>query len=131
MITEDLQWFKLRDWKHADIVNTRAAYWLNEVRISFGAEIVVTGDGRPAGEKPSGGVDDSLHYIGQAFDLRSRAWNQRQRWAFLRAVMDVDDRMPLAERGIQLELVQGPTDQHFHLGFYLDGRPSELALALT
>lgn len=124
MLTADLEFFKLSEFKHPERVDPDAAFWLNEVRREFGEPIILTDDARLPGDLPSGGSTSSLHYLGRAFDIRSRHWTRETYWRFAAAVFRVQARMPRGDRKVELELVDSPRDKHAHLGFYLsDGEP--------
>lgn len=130
MVTADAKYFKVSELKHPEIVNPRAFALLDLIREAFGKPITITDDGRPAGTLPPGASKTSLHFKGQAFDLRSKHWTPGDLWAFVYAVQAVADSLAPSETGVELELVKGPTDSHCHVGFYLDGRANRMVLAL-
>ena len=125
----NLRWFKRREFKHPELVDEEAAYFLDAVRAEYGASLVLTSDARTVAENASipGHSTTSLHLQGRAFDLR---------WTFTKESLDrlvnaiyrVRDDMDVAT---EIELVRGPTDQHVHIGVWPDSlHPSTLVLAL-
>lgn len=119
-------YFALSEFRHPELVNPRAAMLLSQVRTFFGRPMTLTDDARTPDEAPPGASTTSLHYLGQAFDLRSREWDRETLWNFVGAVYQVSDNLPKHERGIELEIVDSATDKHVHLGFFLDGRANRL-----
>lgn len=128
-----LSFFGRNEFEHPDLVDDWSAVQLNAIRRVFGAALTLTGDGREPGPKPEGGSDTSLHYVGQAFDLRTRTLTREQLFMLVWAVMVVAHAIrttaPLLA-GVELELVKGPKEQHAHVAFFKDGRPDRLELAL-
>jgi hypothetical protein len=129
MVPDNLRWFKPGEFNNPELVSARAARYLDNIRSSFGKPIVVTDDARVPGQSlPTGASARSLHFLGQAFDIRIRDWSREDLWDFVRAVMTMATAMPADESGVELELVWSSTDKHAHVGFFFDGRPSRLLI---
>jgi len=128
-LTKDLEFFKLSEFKHPELVDPKAAFWLNEVRRVFAQPIILTDDARPPGVMPPGASPKSLHFQGRAFDIRVRHWSWAQMWKFVGAVYTVAKNWPDEIGGVELELVWSAKDKHAHLGFAMDGRPNRLIVA--
>jgi len=126
----NLRWFKPWEFNHPELVNTKAAWLLDEIRQQFGRPIVITDDARIIGQPlPPGASGNSLHFRGQAFDLRIRNWSREELWYFVTVVQTIAHGLPQAEAGVELELVWSRTDKHAHVGFFFDGRPNRLIIA--
>lgn len=121
-LNHDLQYFKLSEFRHPDLINERAALLLNDIRAVYGEPLTVTDDARTPDEQPPGFATDSLHYKGQAFDLRTRDLTREQLWRLVRSVYTVS----VGQGGVELELVSSSTDHHLHVGFFFDGRADRL-----
>ena len=124
----DLVYFRLDEFRHPDLVDPRAARTLDAVRGEFGAPIFLTDDARLPGEAPPGASPTSLHYLGQAFDIRCRTWSPERMWAFVQAVQLVAGNLPADEAGVELEVVWSAVDRHAHVGFYLNGHTNRLII---
>jgi hypothetical protein len=120
--------FRREEFRYPDQVNQRALNYLLAVRETYGKPMILTGDWRPLGYLPTGGSNSSLHYEGKAFDGRSRGMSREDRWNLTRAVILVARMIPQAERGVELEWVLGGPAEHWHIGFFLDGRADRLIL---
>lgn len=132
-LTSKLSYFPPSEFKNPEYVDDWSAVKLNDVRRVYGGPLVLTDDARRPGDLPSGGASDSLHYLGQAFDIRTRDKTREQLFALVRAVVIVANAIRASEpklAGVELEMVKGPTDQHWHVAFFKDGRPDRLELAL-
>jgi len=126
-------WFPVEfaesEFEHPDKVNQQALNQLLLVRQSYGKPMVITrpgGDWRAPGVVPPGGSPSSLHHLGQAFDIRSKAMSREDRYRLTRAVIKVGDVLPWAMRGVELEWVVSGPREHCHNGFFLDGRADRL-----
>lgn len=120
------KYFKKDKFNHIDLVNQTALDLLDEIRDAFGKPLTVTDDARLPTELPEGtsGPGKSLHYVGQAFDLRINYFTEEEMWQFVNAVMNVANWVCRgAKAGVELEVVWSKTDKHAHIGFFLgDGR---------
>lgn len=110
----DLVRFKRSEFKFPDQMNIPFLRWLDRVAQRAGKHIpfIVTGDGRVPGVVPPGGAATSMHYKGQAVDIRSRIWSDTQKWLVLKAIVELADEAPWK---ICWEPVYSATDQHWHL----------------
>lgn len=133
-LTRDLRHFKRSEFKHPELINETAAEGLDEIREQYGSPLVVTDDARLSTDLPKGtaGPGKSLHYKGQAFDVRIRDMSTQDLWRFVRSVINVGTWWARGQKsGIELELVWSPTDKHAHIAFFLgDGRESRLLLRI-
>lgn len=127
-LTRDLRHFKLSEFKHPELVEERAALWLDELREVWGQPIILTDDARPPGVIPPGGSAKSLHFKGQAFDFRIRHLTWGGLWTLGAAVYTLQRSMPDGESGIEFELVWSHTDKHAHVAFPNDGRKPRLII---
>jgi len=129
-LTRDLCYFKLKEFKHPELVNETAAELLDEIRAQYGRPLVLTDDARLPGDQPPGFSPTSLHYKGQAFDLRSRDLTREEMWLLVRAVLSVAEWVARgAKSGVELEIVSSSTDKHVHIGFFLgDGRKNRIVV---
>lgn len=120
------RFFKTDTFKHIDLVNQTALDLLDEIRSQFGKPLTITDDARLPTELPEGtsGPGKSLHYVGQAFDLRIHDFSEEDLWNFVSAVISVATWVARGQkRGVELEVVWSSTDKHAHIGFFLgDGR---------
>lgn len=107
-----LRYFLPTEFRNLPLVDFAAAIWLDEIRHAYEHSIIVTGDGRLAGDVPSGGSLTSLHYLGRAFDLRYPDTPE------LCYVLNASIVAVSGSRVIELEWVHGATDAHVHLGLY-------------
>lgn len=118
--------FKTDKFNHIDLVNQTALDLLDEIREQFGFSLTVTDDARLPTDLPEGtsGPGKSLHYLGQAFDLRIRDFTEDQMWNLVVAIINVATWVCRGQKaGVELELVWSKTDKHAHVGFFLgDGR---------
>ena len=116
--------FRETEFRHLDLVNQEALFFLDEVRTLYGKPLILTDDARTPDERPSGYSPTSLHYKGRAFDLR---------WNFMPADVFrlVSAAMKAArDRPAEIELVKGVSDRHVHLGLFDDpAHPSTLVIA--
>jgi peptidase M15-like protein len=126
-VPTNLRFFRVTEFSHPDLVNERAVRYLDAIRGLYGAPLVITSDARTVAENAaaSGSSPTSWHLTGRAFDIRMPTTPEAL-WRLVYAVVLAMGRDP-----VELELVQGPTDHHVHLGFPDDGRPSTLELHLT
>lgn len=120
-----LVYFSPAEFRHPALVDSEAAYFLDDVRRQFGFPLYVTDDARMPEDRPPGSSPSSLHYAGRAFDLK---WIQPATKLF--HFVDVAMRVA-AERqlNIELELVNSLKDRHVHLGVQKPGHESELIVA--
>ena len=106
------------------MVEAEAAHFLDAVRETYGAPLVLTSDARTPEENAAarGSSPTSLHLQGRAFDLQ---WipDPEALWRLVDAVYLVAGRNP-----IELELVNSVTDKHIHLGCLASGRVSRLLI---
>jgi len=122
-LTHDLRHFKLNEFKHPELVNETAALMLDEVRDQFGFPLHLTDDARLPGDRPEGSVADSLHFKGQAFDLRTYNFNGEQLFKLVSAMMNVALWIARGQKsGVEIEIVSSATDHHIHIGFFLGAR---------
>lgn len=137
-LTSTLRHFLPSEFRHPDLLEDFAAVLLDEMRDRYGKPIVVTDDGRPLGSvPPSGGARDSLHYPSPAQGLGSRAFDLRTRdktpgdmYDMIHAAQSLDKLLKPMQKGIEIEIVDGPTDKHLHVGFYLNGHGNKLITRL-
>lgn len=117
--------FAPSEFKHFDRCDPAALAFLDDVRERCGFPLVVTDDARLPEDAPSGSSPTSLHYLGRAFDLR---WppSREAVWTFVAAVIKQQE---VSGLGVELELVNGPSDRHLHLGVFPDARPSRCLVA--
>jgi len=129
-LTHDLRHFKLSEFRHPELVNETAALILDEIRDQYGEPLTLTDDARTPDEKPTGYSPTSLHYKGQAFDLRTRDLTDAQMFKLVGAVYNVALWLCRgAKSGVELEVVSSSTDHHVHVGFFLgDGRSNRLEI---
>lgn len=113
------------EFRHPELIDADAAYYLDAVRHRFGFPLYVTDDAREPSDHPAGGSPSSLHYAGRAFDLQ---WIQpaTKLFHFVKCAMQI-----AAERKvcIELELVNSLKDRHVHLGVQKPGVEDELIVA--
>lgn len=129
MLNHDLKWFKLTEFKHPELVNEQAAFLLDEIREQYGRPLVLTDDARLPGVVPEGGSLTSLHFKGQAFDLRSRDMSDEDMWKLVTSVFNVATWVARGQKeGVELEIVSSPTDHHIHLGFFLGAARNRLLI---
>lgn len=114
MITRWQKEFAQSEFKHPELVKQEAYDLLVQVRRRYGKPLVLTDDGRTPDDRPPGYSKTSLHYLGQAFDLRIYDKSEEELWALAAAVMSLG-----SVGGIELELVWSNTDKHCHIGFRL------------
>lgn len=125
MIQTTLRHFAPAEFRHPDLVDNAAAVWLDDVRDLYGFPLTLTSDARTAEENAaaSGSSPTSLHLLGRAFDLQWIA-DPSHLWSFVEAVY-----LATGERAVELELVNGPTDRHIHMGLFPDdGHTSRLLI---
>ena len=119
-----MRWFRPREFRHPELVEAEAAHFLDAVRETYGAPLVLTSDARTPEENAAarGSSPTSLHLQGRAFDLQ---WipDPEALWRLVDAVYLVAGRNP-----IELELVNSVTDKHIHLGCLASGRVSRLLI---
>lgn len=131
LVTE-LEFFARSEFKRPELVNDTAAKMLDEIRRQYGKPLVLTDDARVPGEMPPGASATSLHFKGQAFDLRIRDVSPEDLWKLVRAVINVGDWVARGEkRGVELELVWSKTDKHCHIGFFLGAGPANRLIIRT
>lgn len=131
MLTHDLKHFALNEFKHPELVNEKAAEFLDELREQFGQPLTLTDDARLPTDLPTGtpGPGKSLHYVGQAFDLRIHDFDDLTLWKLVNAAINVGNWVARGNfGGMELELVWSSTDKHMHVGFFLDGRANRLSI---
>lgn len=117
MISTTLRHFTMAEFIHPDLVDNAAAVFLDDVRNLYGEPLTLTCDARTVEENAaaSGSSPTSLHLLGRAFDIKWIADPERL-WIFVEAVY-----LAAGERAVELELVNGPTDRHLHVGLYPNG----------
>jgi len=119
-----LRWFQAREFRHPALVDAEAARFLDAVRDTYGAPLVLTSDARTPEENAAaqGSSPTSLHLHGRAFDLR---WipDPEALWRLVDAVYLVAGTNP-----VELELVNSQQDQHIHLACLPTGRVSRLLI---
>jgi len=117
MIRSNLRHFDVSEFRHPELVDDTAAVFLDDVRELYGAALIVTSDARTLEENDAaaGSSPTSLHLLGRAFDLR---WidDPEALWRFVDAVY-----VTAGDRAVELELVNGPSDRHIHVGLYPNG----------
>jgi Peptidase M15 len=109
----DLRHFTAKEFKFPDAMDVSFLRWLDRVREEAGVPMVITDDFRPANVMPEGASTTSLHFRGRAVDVRSRDWNDIQKWDIAAAIFALAEEAP---GKVEFELVHGPTDQHWHIG---------------
>jgi hypothetical protein len=116
-LPDDLTYFTAMEFRHPELMDGDFCHFLESVRSRYGAPLVLTSDARTPAENAaaSGSAPTSLHLIGRAVDLR---WisDRAARWAFMVAVVETARALGVFP---ELELVNGPTDQHIHLGLFV------------
>lgn len=123
MATSDTKWFKLTELSQPRLVNQTAFDLLSEIREQANQPLVITDDGRLPSDHPTGSVENSLHYKGQAFDLRTKDKTAEEMYRLVRAVLNVADWVCRGTKsGVEIELVSSKTDHHLHVGFWLGAR---------
>lgn len=137
-----LRHFRREEFRHPDNVEKEFLEFLDDVREAAGIPFLITSDGRDEEtNKKVGGSPYSLHLFVEGRDatavdfttLSSRARDKRQYKLDLFKILDaIFFEILYLDRELQLELVQGPTDWHIHLGLYPEGdtRESRVVLAL-
>lgn len=127
-LTADLRHFKLSEFKHPELVNADAANFLDEIRDQFGFPLTITDDARLPGEVPPGGSTTSLHFKGQAFDLRTRGFTEEMMFKLASSVINVALWVARGQKsGVEFEIDNSPDEPHVHIGFFLgDGRQNRL-----
>lgn len=122
-LTRDLPNFKLTEFQHPELVEERAALFLQAVRTLYGAPIHVTNDGRTAAENAtiSDAAPNSLHVSGQAFDLAPLPDVNAQA-RFAAACFYVAASLGMT---FELGIYAGP-NAHIHLGIRWDNTPTRL-----
>lgn len=122
MITTYQSEFAKGEFKHPDQVNQEAYDFLVKVRRRYAKPMVLTDDARVPTDKPLGFSETSLHYKGQAFDLRARDMSWVDMWNLVEAIMFEAFLLPKEKQGVELELVWSETDKHVHIAIWLDGK---------
>lgn len=127
-LTADLRHFARSEFKHPELVNQTAAELLDEIRDQFGSPLVLTDDARLPGDVPPGGSTTSLHFKGQAFDVRTRGFTEEQMFKLTAAVVNVALWVARGQKsGIEFEIDTSTDEPHVHIGFFLgDGRQNRL-----
>jgi hypothetical protein len=135
----NLKWFKRNEFDAPDNINTQLLYLLDDMREQFGQSFRITSDGRnPAHNAAVGGASTSLHLFDPSKALVCRAVDWEINWGPKPLLWEQIDKMvqawynfrdQLDPTGTELEVVIGPTDKHFHLGVFLDGRPHRLVFS--
>lgn len=131
MLLNDLKFFKLTEFRHPELVNPIAAEMLDEIRKQANFPLVLTDDARLPTDKPTGYAKDSLHYKGQAFDIRINNLSAVQLFDLIMAVINVSMWVARGSKaGVEMELVSSKSDKHLHVGFFLgDGRANRLIVS--
>lgn len=124
MLDHDLRHFKVSEFSHPERVNLTAAEMLDELRDQFGEPLHITDAARVPGEPlPPGAAGNSLHYVGQAFDLRTKDFTAEQMFRLLSAAINVSLWIARGQKsGVEIEVVSSSTDHHLHIGFFLGAR---------
>ena len=67
-----MRWFRPREFRHPELVEAEAAHFLDAMRETYGAPLVLTSDARTPEENAAarGSSPTSLHLQGRAFDLQ-------------------------------------------------------------
>src|SRR5438093_548441 len=105
---------------------------LDEIRDQAGFALVVTDDARLPSDAPTGSVKDSLHYRGQAFDLRTRNLTAEQLFQLVNAAVNVTLWIARgAKSGVEIEIVSSGSDHHLHVGFFLGARSFNTLIVRT
>ncbi len=120
-----LQWFQPSEFDAPEKIDKELLQFLDWVRDDSGIPLFVTSDWRSWDKnRRIGGSEYSLHPKGCAVDLTTPGSRKRDKrlfqvelWKIVVAVVFALD-YEYPDRTIQLELVQGPTDWHIHLGMY-------------
>lgn len=121
-----LRHFKPSEFKYFERCDPAALAFLDDVRERCGFPLIVTDDWRDArATLPSGASPTSLHFAGRAFDLRWPS-DAEKVWRFVAAVVKQQE---VSGLGVELELVNGPSDRHLHVGVYANARPSRCIVA--
>ncbi len=127
----ELQYFDVDEFHYYDSMDHTLLRTLDFVRGAVGDPFYITSDFRLG--------DDGLHGEGRAVDWatdisrdRAKYAYQEQMWRVSGAVHEAKRLHITNMRNVQLELVQGPNDWHFHLGLYPVGSflESKIIIAL-
>lgn len=123
-----MQYFQPREFKHFDLMDAEFLRFLDAVRRRANIAFRLTSDARTPAHNAtlSGASPTSLHLLGRAVDFVPAAWDREVLWRIVKAVIDES-----FDKSVELELVQGPTDKHIHLGLFPDNRPSRVVLNVT
>ena len=139
-----MRYFKDSEFNHLDKMDPQFLEFLDDVREEAGVPFILTSDGREAEyNRTIGGSERSLHVydhgrMASAVDFttpngraRNKVGWREDLWKITRAVVLVAIQMEAATgRTVQLELVQGPTDWHVHLGLQPEGSTIKSKLIL-
>lgn len=130
MVPSGLQHLTPADFHHPDGMDADFVRWFDTVVQVAGFMPVITSDARTPAENTaaSGHAVHSLHLLGRALDLRIRDLTPERQFALLRAILDEEANAP---GYLELEIVHGPTDQHFHVGVFPSGQVSASRLILA
>jgi hypothetical protein len=109
----DLRHFSPAEFKFPDRMDVGFLRWLDRVREESGVPMTITDDARPPGVMPEGASKTSLHFRGRAVDVRSRDWNDMQKWDLAAAIFTLAEEAP---GKVEFEQVYSPTDRHWHIG---------------
>ena len=122
-ITMPLKNFALSEFQRPELVDQRAADFLQLVRDLYGAPLRLTDDARTPQENETlaGAAPNSLHLKGQAFDLAPLP-DVNALYKFTRAVL-----MAAEATGANVELgLYAGVKGHIHLGIRWDNEPNRL-----
>lgn len=124
-LTSDTRFFKLREFKHPELMSADFVAWLNKVREEYGFPMVLTSDGRTPAENAAlldkGASPSSRHLVGEAVDIAYPP-TANHAWLLVQAVMSAP-----TTRSVELELV--PADGHVHIAWLQLGRAPALIVA--
>lgn len=113
---ESLRYFSPVEWDNPDLVDFEFAVFLDDVRTTYGAPLVLTSSARTSEENDAvGGSPTSLHLKGRAADIRWRAKTNAQLFSFVAAVLTVAQGRP-----VELEIDVAPASPHLHVGLFDD-----------
>lgn len=121
-VPKDLKHFPEGEFRHPELVEAEAAYFLDQIRTVYDNPLVITDDARTAEEVAKrenllqGGSATSLHALGRAFDLR---WPPSEGLVFrLVAAIGIVSQDTRYKDRIELEIDATAGNLHIHVGLF-------------